>query len=198
LTIIRNFLALVGLLAIIGAIFIAPKLAPLYEYKKAFDQFDPKAGEVYMEMADKLAKTGSPVAATVWKWKVNDDLSFEDLDETIRSVAAENNIKDVGALPLSNQISAMTGKDYRKVKIYLYCNPLTAAKMLDFDDSYAAYLPCRVTVVEDKKGQLWIYTLNMDPMIYGGKRLPDDLRKEAIGIKKKIMAIGKRAAEGDF
>ncbi|HHK74802.1 MAG TPA: DUF302 domain-containing protein [Rhizobiales bacterium] len=198
MNIIRNLLALIGLLAVIGAAILGPKLAPLYEYKKAFDKFDPKAGQVYMEMADKLVKTGSPVAATVWKWKVNADLSFDDLDETIRSVAAENNIKDVGALPLSNQISAMTGKDYRKVKIYLYCNPLTAAKMLDFDDSYAAYLPCRVTVVEDKKGQLWIYTLNMDPMIYGGKRLPDELRKEAIGIKKKIMAIGKRAAEGDF
>ena len=198
MNLIRNILALIGLIAVVGAVFIAPKLAPLYAYKTAFDQFDPKAMAVYKEMADKLAETGSPVAATVWKWKVNEDLTFEDLDDTIKSVAAENNIKDVGALPLSDQISAMTGKTYRKVKIYLYCNPLTAAKMLDFDDAYAAYLPCRVTVVEDKQGRLWLYTLNMDPMIYGGKTLPDELRKEAISIKEKIMAIGKRAAEGDF
>ena len=195
---IRNVLALIGLLTIVAGILVGPQLAGLYKYKTAFDGFDPKAKDVYMEMAEKLVETGSPVAATVWKWEVNDDITFEDLDETIKSVAAENNIKDVGALPLSDQISAMTGKTYRKVKIYLYCNPLTAAKMLDFDDAYAAYLPCRVTAVEDKKGKLWLYTLNMDPMIYGGKRLPEDLRKEALGIKEKIMAIGKRAAVGDF
>ncbi len=195
---IRNILAVIGLLAVIAAVLVGPQLAGLYKYKVAFDGFDPKAKEVYMEMAEKLVETGSPVAATVWKWKVNDDLTFEDLDETIKSVAAENNIKDVGALPLSNQIEAMTGGKYRKVKIYLYCNPLTAAKMLDFDDAYAAYLPCRVTVVEDKEGKLWLYTLNMDPMIYGGKVLPPELRKEALDIKEKIMAIGKRAAEGDF
>ncbi len=198
MNLIRNLLALVGLLAIIGGVILRPSLTMMWKYMTAFDQFDPKAASVYKEMADKLVETGSPVAATVWKWQVNEDISFEDLDETIKSVAAENNIRDVGALPLSNQISAMTGKDYRKVKIYLYCNPLTAAKMLDYDDSYAAYLPCRITVVEDKKGRLWIYTLNMDPMIYGGKKLPPELRKEAIGVKEKIMAIGKRAAEGDF
>ncbi len=195
---IRNILAIIGLLTIVAAVVVGPQLASLYKYKQAFDDFDPKAKEVYLEIADKLVETGSPVAATVWKWEVNDDITFEDLDETIKSVAAENNIKDVGALPLSDQISAMTGKTYRKVKIYLYCNPLTAAKMLDFDDAYAAYLPCRVTVVEDKKGKLWLYTLNMDPMIYGGKVLPPELRKEALGIKDKIRAIGKRAAVGDF
>lgn len=195
---IRNILAIFGLLAIAAIAVAGPQLAGLYKYKTAFDSFDPKAGEVYKEIADKLVETGSPVAATVWKWEVNEDITFEDLDETIKSVATENNIKDVGALPLSNQIEAMTGKKYRKVKIYLYCNALTAAKMLDHDDAYAAYLPCRVTAVEDKKGKLWLYTLNMDPMIYGGKTLPDELRKEAIGIKEKIMAIGKRAAVGDF
>lgn len=195
---IRNILAIVGLLAIVAAALIGPQLAGLYKYKLAFDDFDPKAKDVYLEMADKLVKTGSPVAATVWKWEVNEDITFEDLDETIKSVAVENNIKDVGALPLSDQISAMTGKPYRKVKIYLYCNALTAAKMLDFDDAYAAYLPCRITVVEDKKGKLWLYTLNMDPMIYGGKVLPPELRKEALSIKEKLMAIGKRAAVGDF
>ena len=198
MNLLRNILAVIGLLAIIAAVLAGPQIAGLYKYKTAFDGFDPKAKQVYMEMADKLVETGSPVGATVWKWKVNDDITFEDLDETIKSVAAENNIKDVGALPLSNQIEAMTGKKYRKVKIYLYCNPLTAAKMLDFDDAYAAYLPCRVTVVEDKEGKLWLYTLNMDPMIYGGKVLPPELRKEALGIKEKIIAIGKRAAVGDF
>ena len=53
-------------------------------------------------------------------------------------------------------------------------------------------------LVEDEKGQLWIYTLDMDMMIYGGKTLPDELLKEAIEVKGILQAILKRAAEGDF
>jgi uncharacterized protein (DUF302 family) len=92
----------------------------------------------------------------------------------------------------------MNGTPWRKLNIYLYCNPLTAAKMIEHDIAYAAYLPCRVSLVEDDEGQLWIVTLDMDAMIYGGKTLPPALLKEAIEVKDIMLDILNRAAEGDF
>lgn len=86
----------------------------------------------------------------------------------------------------------MQGYDRNAVmflKIYMYCNPLTAAKMVDYSDAYSAYLPCRLSLVRDKQGKLWIYSLNMDMMIYGGKPLPHDL---------KVEAIMERASMGEF
>ena len=71
----------------------------------------------------------------------------------------------------------------------MYCNPLTAAKMIDFDDAFSAYLPCRITLVEDKTGKLWIYTLDMDMMIHGGKPLPEDLKKEAVEVKRIMQDV---------
>ncbi len=192
---LRNILALVGLMAVAAMIWMGPSL---YKYKTAFDGFDPKAFGTYKKMADQLAETGNAAAATVWKAKVAEGITFEEVDESIKNIAIELNIKGVGELPLGDQVAAMKGTPWRKLNIYLYCNPLTAAKMIEHDLAYAAYLPCRVSLVEDEKGQLWIYTLDMDMMIYGGKTLPDELLKEAIEVKGILQAILKRAAEGDF
>ncbi len=192
---IRNILALIGVAAIAAAAYFGPGL---WKYKTAFDGFDPKAKDMYMEMADLLVESGNSAAATVWKVKVADGLTVEDVDQSIQTIAAERNIKSVGFLPLGDQVAAMTGEDWRVLNIYLYCNPLTAAKMVEFDPAYAAYLPCRVSLVEDENGDLWIYTLNMDLMIYGGETLPPELLAEALEVKETMLAILNRAAEGDF
>ena len=192
---LRNVFALIGLIAVIGGGYMYMSHGSAMSN---FNDFDPKAADTYKEMVDKLLKTGNPAEATVWKAKVKDGISFEDVDQSIKSVAQELNIKGVGELPLGDQVTAMQGKPWRKLKIYLYCNPLTAAKMIDYSDAYSAYLPCRISLLEDKTGKLWIYTLNMDMMIHGGKPLPPELKEEAIGVKKIMLDILDRGAKGDF
>ena len=195
MTAITRLLALIGVIAIAIAAWIGPDL---WRYKQAFDRFDDKAFGTYKAMLDRLVETGNSAAATVWKVKVADGLTFEDVDQSIQAVAQDNNIKDVGALPLGDQVEAMTGKPWRKLKIYLYCNPLTAAKMVEHDISYAAYLPCRVSLVEDENGDLWLTSLDMDAMIWGGETLPPELLAEATHVREVILDILNRAAEGDF
>jgi len=192
---ITGLLALIGVAALALAIWIGPTL---YKYKVAFDGFDAQAFATYKGMADRLVETGNAAAATVWKAKVAEGLTFEEVDQSIQQVAIDRNIKGVGDLPLGEQVEAMTGAPWRKLKIYLYCNPLTAAKMVEYDISYAAYLPCRVSLVEDENGDLWVTTLDMDMMIYGGKTLPDPLLKEALEVKSIMLDILERASEGDF
>ncbi|MBI4723496.1 MAG: DUF302 domain-containing protein [Rhodomicrobium sp.] len=189
---LKNVLALIGLIAILGAGF------GYVRYRGVVSDFDPQAREVYVHMMSELIRTGNPAEATVWKAKVKDGLSFEDVDQAIKSVASEMNIKGVGELPLGDQVSAMQGKPWRKLNIYLYCNPLTAAKMIDFNDAYAAYLPCRIALLQDKTGKLWIYTLDMDMMIHGGKPLPPELKAEALNVKKIMKALLERGAKGEF
>lgn len=195
MNIVRNLLALIGLIAIVGVIWAAVKLQPYYA---AFQSFDDKAMATYQEMAQALVETGNAADATVWKQKVNEDLSVEDVEDVMKSVANELNIKDVGNLPLSKQVELMTGKKQRFLKIYMYCNPLTAVEMVDYSDAFSAYLPCRLSLVEDKQGKLWIYALNMDMMIHGGKTLPDGLRQEAERVRMVIKSIMDRAASGEF
>lgn len=188
-------LSVVGLFFLVLLMYLIFKFEPAYHQLK---QFDDNAISTYTNMIQKLVETGNAAEATVWKTKVNNDLSAEDVEDAMKSIAAEHNIKNVGELPLSKQITAMTGKKFRFMKIYMYCNPLTAAKMIDYSDAFSAYLPCRITLLEDKSGQLWVYSLNMDMMIYGGTPLPPELKKEAIRVKTVIQDIMKRGASGEF
>jgi uncharacterized protein (DUF302 family) len=192
---LRNLFALLGLAAVIVVIVGYLKMAPMIE---DFNKLDEKAIDVYGDMVVKLLETGNGAEATIWKVQVEEDLTIEDVDETVKAVANELNIKNVGELPLSDQVEAMTGEKSRYFKIYMFCNALTAAQMLDYSDAYSAYLPCRISLVEDKQGKLWLYSLNMDAMIYGGRPLPPALKEEAMGVKKIIQEIMNRGAEGDF
>jgi hypothetical protein len=192
---LRNLFALLGFVAVVVCIVVAMKITPM---KQVFDSFDEKAMSVYAEMANNLIETGNMADATVWKVAVKEGLTPADVEDTMRFVANEHNIKNVGELPLSGQIEAMTGEKPRYFKIFMFCNALTAANMLDYSDAFSAYLPCRVSMVEDKEGKLWLYSLNMDAMIYGGKKLPRALKEEAEGVKEIIQDIMNRGAAGDF
>lgn len=192
---LRNLFALLGFVAVVVLIIAAMKIAPM---KQVLETFDEKAIDVYAELAEKLIETGNMADATVWKMEVEEGLTPADVEETMRFVANEHNIKNVGELPLSKEVEAITGEKPRFFKIFMFCNGLTAANMLDYSDAFSAYLPCRVSLVEDKQGKLWLYSLNMDAMIYGGKPLPAALKEEAIGVKEIILDIMKRGAAGDF
>lgn len=192
---LRNLFALVGVAAVAAGIYFSIQSASMM---KALEEFDENAVDVYMEMMEQVLATGNAAEAMVWKVAVSEDLSAADVEETMRFVANEHNIKNVGELPLSGQIEAMTGEKSRFLKIYMFCNALTAANMLEYSDAYSAFLPCRVSLVEDKEGKLWLYSLNMDAMIYGGKPLPAALKEEAEGVKEIILDIMNRGAEGDF
>jgi uncharacterized protein (DUF302 family) len=196
-----NLFALLGLAFVAGIIWLAVSfdfgVQSLRDLGNV-SRFDDKAPEVYITMAKNLLASGNAAEATVWKIPVAEGLSVEDVEQTMRFVANEHNIKNVGELPLSEQVAAMTGSEQRFWKIYMFCNPLTAGKMIEYSDAYSAYLPCRVSLVEDKEGRLWIYTLNMDMMIHGGTALPPDLFEEANTIKEVILDIMNRGAAGEF
>ncbi|MGD8743862.1 MAG: DUF302 domain-containing protein [Granulosicoccaceae bacterium] len=191
----HNLFALIGL-AVVILVLVA---ALMYQDEwRAYQRLDPRATDVYLDMMKSVLETGNGAEATVWRVPVEEGLSFDDVEQTMRFVANEHNMKNVGELPLSKQVESMIGKPYRLVKIYMFCNPLTATNMLDYSDAFSAYLPCRITLIEDQQGRMWLYTLNMDLMIYGGTPLPDGLREEAIKVKEIILDIMHRGAKGEF
>jgi uncharacterized protein (DUF302 family) len=192
---IWNLLALIGLLLVAGMIYLATQLGGSLVNLRSFDE---KAPGVYLDMARILIETGNAAEATVWKVPVEDGLSWEDVDESMLSVANELNIKNVGELPLSKQVEAMTGKEQRFLKIYMFCNPLTANEMFEYSAAFSAYLPCRISLIEDTEGKLWLYTLNMDMMIHGGTKLPAELKQDTIHVKAVMLEIMDRGAAGDF
>ncbi len=190
--VIRNVFALIGLLAVIAA------GVAMVKARTILDGFDPGAAQVYQELIENILETHNAAEATAWKMPVAEGLTPEDVEQSMKTIANELNISNVGELPLYKDVEAKSGEKYRFVKIYMFCNSLTAAQMLDYSDAFSSYLPCRITLIEDKQGQLWLYALNMDLMIHGGEPLPPALKEEALHVKRVILEIMRRGAIGDF
>jgi uncharacterized protein (DUF302 family) len=69
--------------------------------------------------------------------------------------------------------------------------------MVDFSPHMAAYLPCRISIVEKEDG-LWLYTLNMDMMVKMGRKLPSPLKEEATAVRDTIWEMMERGHKGEF
>jgi uncharacterized protein (DUF302 family)/uncharacterized protein YceK len=156
------------------------------------------AGSEAARMWDRWVDSGGDIAvATTWERRAAPGVTVEQIEQAFASVAAEYNLRAVGELPLSKELEARTGQPQKFLKVYSYCNPSTARRMIDFSPAMAAYLPCRVTVMEREDG-LWLYTLNMDMMTRMGRRMPAELKAETGRVRDAIQAMLDRGAAGEF
>jgi uncharacterized protein (DUF302 family) len=141
---------------------------------------------------------GDIAVATTWERKVKKGMTGKDVEEILKLVAVERNMRDVGTLPLSKELEARSGKKEKLLTVYSFCSPDTARKMVDFSPHMAAYLPCRVSLVELDDGSLMLYTLNMDMMVKMGRKLPSPLKEEAMKVRDTIWQMMERASKGEF
>jgi hypothetical protein len=192
MNLIRNLLALVGLLALtailIGAVTVGPMLA----------QFDPGFRNAYSEFAGKLLETGDPGVAMMWSVPVQEGLDTEDVVTSLKSLATSKNLLFVGESPFYKQVEAITGEPYRYVNFLSFCDAQVGREMLEYRDQYSGFMPCRIALVEDRAGNLALYSMNLDLMIHGGRPLPPDLKQDAMQVRDKILAIMHGAAAGEF
>ena len=157
------------------------------------------AGAEASRMWDRWVEGNGDIAvATTWERKVKPGLTGEDVEQVLKLVAVERNMRDVGTLPLSKELEARAGKKEKLLTVYSFCSPETARKMVDFSPHMAAYLPCRVSLVEHDDGSLWLYTLNMDMMVKMGRKLPSPLKEEAWAVRETIWQMMERASTGAF
>jgi uncharacterized protein (DUF302 family) len=189
---IRNLFALIGLVAVLAAVYAYARLAP------ALSEFDSEFLDVYQTFAVKLLETGDPGVSMMWAVQVDEGLSADDVIESMKSLATGRNFLFVGESPFYKQIEAITGEDYRYVNFLSFCDARVGKKMLEYRDQYSGFMPCRIALVEDKEGRLWLYSMNLDLMIHGGKKLPDDLKADAVRVSDTIREIMAGAARGEF
>ncbi len=189
---IRNILALIGLITLIGGGIgysaISSKL----------QDFDAEFFTVYQQFVERLLETGDPGVAMMWKVPVEEGLSPEDVIESLKSLANARNMLFVGESPFYKQVEAMTGEKYRYINFLSFCSAKIGKLMLEYKDQYSGFMPCRIAVVEDKTGKLALYSMNLDLMIHGGKNLPEDLKEGALEVRKNIRSMMEAAAAGEF
>jgi uncharacterized protein (DUF302 family) len=143
------------------------------------------------------------IAMMVVKYPAKDGLKFDDVVEAMKLKANEINFKFVGHNPLWKDIIAITGKtDTPRVEFFSFCDAIVARQILDLSLEFAAFLPCRVAVVEDAYKKIWLMTLDWDVRWLDASKNPNtispELRDKAILVRDAIDKIMRAGAAGDF
>jgi len=137
------------------------------------------------------------------KMPVAEDVSFDDAIESMKLRANEINFKFVGHSPLWKDITAIIGEETPRVEIFNFCDAMVARKVLDFAPEFIVFIPCRIALIEDAAGKIWVMTLDWDVNWLNLAQNPnsvldEELRAEAIRIRDEIRYIMEGAATGDF
>lgn len=135
----------------------------------------------------------------VYKVPLAKGVSADDAATSMKLRANELNIKLVSELPLSKQVEAVTGKPQRRMTIYQFCDAVTAKELVDLNLDYAIFLPCRVALIEDKKGQVWLIMMdmNVDQLAKEGNMSPA-LKQKISKVRNDLINIINAGAKGDL
>ncbi len=188
---LKKILSVIGGITVIGAVVgyltIGSKMGSLH----------PDAMGHYMDMFGKVLETGNSAEAMIRKVKINDDVSTEDAIDTMTGIAEENNFLVVGDAKMSIKSSIKDPDGKRYIRILSFCAPSIAEKFIGYSESFGAFMPCRILIVEDDEGNRWLYTMAMELMLYGGKPLPEDMLKMAETVRGLMYGMMDAAATGD-
>jgi uncharacterized protein (DUF302 family) len=136
------------------------------------------------------------IAHSVLKMEIAEGVTADAAAEAMLSKAAEINMKLVGQLNVSDEV-ASRGVKAQRLQIFQFCNPEDAIKMIEFNTIYAAYMPCRIALVEDNEGKIWLQMLNLD-MIIQAYPLPPELQALALNVNGQMLDILTAGATGEF
>ncbi len=192
-----------GIFTIIGAIVVIASIIIGVKYGSSMSKMDPKALGLYMDMADKVLTTGDPAKGMIIKRK----LVIE--DGTSKKEAIENAIEVMDEVAESHGLAKVDektmprgGKFMKDGGLYThirsYCSPSIADIFLAYSGEFVGFMPCRVGIVEDKNGDIWLYTMNLDMMISGGHTLPAELLEYAKTVKEAMVQMITYGAAGEI
>ena len=96
----------------------------------------------------------------------------------------------------TKELQAM-GVESKRFEIFQFCDARIAKAMLTHDMDFAAYLPCRITLLEDESGKAWLISMNLDMFIQSAN-LPSELMEKAVKVRDTIQEIMEAGAAGDL
>ena len=192
--IIRNLLAVVGLITLVAGGFAC------YKLKMLMDTLDPEIVSVYQKAGIRFLKDLDPGSAMTVMVPAKKGMTPEEVVDSLKSLAVQRNLLFVGESPFYKQVQALTEKPYRYISFLSFCDARVGMQMADYNDAYTAFMPCRIAVVQDKidPKQVYMMMMDMDMLIHGGKPLPAELKAGALKVRDSLLALMSGAAQGQF
>ncbi|MCF6200023.1 MAG: c-type cytochrome [Hyphomicrobiaceae bacterium] len=136
------------------------------------------------------------ITQTVAKMQLEVGITKEDAITAMRSRAVELNMKLVGEQHVSKALKDR-GEKAPYLAIFQFCNLSDAKTIITNNPLYAAYMPCRVAMVEDPEGRIWLMMLNLDILV-DNTMVSKKVVETVINVNQKMLEIMVAGANGAF
>ena len=133
---------------------------------------------------------------TIVRMPLEQGVSMDDAVSSMKLRANMLNMMFVAHQPLGEQVRKM-GHESKRLDVFQFCDPLIARQMVDHNVAFAAYLPCRISLVEEPDGGASLVMLDLDVLIAGSELSPE-LRKLAEEVDRKLTSIIEAGAGGEL
>lgn len=146
----------------------------------------PGGNELGIEITD--------IKQTVVRMPLDAGVTVEQAEEAMLAKAEEIGQKFVARQKVSSFL-AKQGVDMPHLSIFQFCNPMDARLMVIANPIFSSYMPCRVSMVEDGDGKIWVMMLNLD-MLINSKLLNSEVVETAIRVNQQMLDIMAAGASG--
>lgn len=147
-------------------------------------------------VSDKGGLQVQDITQTVAQMQLEDGVSPADAIEAMLSKATEINMKVVAQQHVSKELEGR-GVETPYLSILQFCDPMDAREMIINNPIFASYMPCRISVVEDKDNKIWLMMLNLD-MLINSELLDSKVVDTAVRVNSALLEIMVAGATGDF
>ena len=159
----------------------------MYDFMAAMSPYSMR--EMFNFMTDKI--------------KADEGVEFDDVIEAMEIKANAVNFKKTGHSEIWKDVGAITGQPTLRVEVLHFCDALVGRRMLDYSLEFSVFIPCRISVVEDANGDIWLMTLDWDVTWLGmawhpDSQLSEQLKQDAIRLRDAMDQIMRAGAAGEF
>lgn len=141
----------------------------------------------------------APQQVGTYKVAIDRSVSMDDAAESMRLRANALNLKLVAELALSKQVESVTGKPQRTITIFQFCDAVTAKDLIDLNPDFSVYMPCRIALIEDPKGQGWLVMMDVNvDVVAKEQKLPSELKERVKAVRQSLMDIMRAGAKGEL
>ena len=160
-------------------------------------KLDDGAMKAYDNLFSKVVEDGDPAKAMMIEFKVAEDVSGDDVKESITALTEEYNMR------LTNYVKMFTKEDakpneVKEARIYSLCSLPIAKTFLNHSRYFGGFMPCRIMYIQYGNGDAYLITMDLTLAIHGGYPLDPEMLALATKVDKAMTEIPQRAANGDF
>ena len=166
------------------------KVAKGYQFSPPM--YRPSFARPSHDLSDSIQITD--ITQTVVRMALDEGVTTEKAEEAMLAKAEEIGLKKVGQQKVSQFLSKQDVK-MPHLSIFQFCNPLDARMMVIADPVFSSYMPCRISMVEDANGKLWLMMLNLD-MLINSKLLPASVVETAVKVNQQMLDVMTAGASG--